>query len=156
MCSALSIDVGKKIRPLQSTDLVRLQKELRFERLSLIIVDEVSNIDAKIMAGIDIRLRELAGGDKSNLPFGGIGIIFFGDMGQLPPVKSKSLPYSVMQMTTVKGTNDDTISAQPTLIRPAPEQNDAPEQQPRRKKVRRDQFMQNILAIQAHQEKKKS
>ena len=61
-----------------------------------------------------------------------------------------------MQMTTVKGTNDDTISAQPTLIRPAPEQNDAPEQQPRRKKVRRDQFIQNILAIQAHQEKKKS
>ena len=80
LCSALSIDVGKKIRPLQSTDLMRLQKELRFERLSLIIVDKVSNIDAKIMAGIDIRLRELAGSDKSNLPFGGIGIIFFGDM----------------------------------------------------------------------------
>ena len=135
LCSALSIDVGKKIRPLQSTDLMRLQKELRFETLSLIIVDEVSNIDAKIMAGIDIRLRELAGDDKSNLPFGGIGIIFFGDMGQLPPVKSKSLPFSVMQMTTVKGTNDGAISAQPTLMRPSAEQNASTEQQPRRKKV---------------------
>ena len=140
---------------MQSTDVTKLHKELRFERLSLIIVDEVSNIDAKMMASIDIRLRQLAGDDKANLPFGGMGIIFFGDMGQLPPVKSKSLPYSVMQMTTMKEAGNDTSNPPPALLRPDEEQNTVPQQQPRRKRVRTDQFVHNILSIKAHHEKDK-
>ena len=96
LCSALSIPTRKAFHPLSSSVLIRIRKELQIETLSLIIIDEISNIDAKTMTAIDKRLRQITG--KTDLRFGGIGIVFFGDFSQLPPVQSLSLPYSAMQL----------------------------------------------------------
>ena len=48
-----------------------------------IIIDEISMVRPDTMAAIDTIMRNA---QASNLPFGGVQMIAFGDMGQLPPV----------------------------------------------------------------------
>lgn len=54
-----------------------------FEKLDTIIIDEISMVRADILDGIDKSLRI---NKDNNLPFGGVQMIFFGDLYQLPPV----------------------------------------------------------------------
>ncbi|MDD5692450.1 MAG: PIF1 family ATP-dependent DNA helicase, partial [Candidatus Omnitrophica bacterium] len=54
------------------------------ENLDMIIIDEVSMVRADLMDGIDYALRLNRGRMKS--PFGGIQMVFFGDLFQLSPV----------------------------------------------------------------------
>ena len=54
-----------------------------FNNLDAIVIDEISMVRADIMDAIDHSLRMNTG---KNLPFGGIQIIAFGDLFQLPPV----------------------------------------------------------------------
>lgn len=54
-----------------------------FENLETIVIDEISMVRADIMDAIDHSLRMNRG---KNLPFGGVQIIAFGDLFQLPPV----------------------------------------------------------------------
>jgi hypothetical protein len=56
-----------------------------FRNLQAIIIDEISMARADIIDGIDASLRI---NRKSSLPFGGVQMIFIGDMYQLPPVVS--------------------------------------------------------------------
>lgn len=53
--------------------------------LDAIIIDEVSMVRADVMDAIDFSLRLHR---KSTDPFGGVQMIFFGDLFQLPPVVS--------------------------------------------------------------------
>lgn len=64
------------------------QKEL-FKILDIIIIDEVSMVSANLMGTIDYSLRI----NKDNLkePFGGVQMVFIGDLFQLPPVIKKDL-----------------------------------------------------------------
>lgn len=55
-----------------------------FRKLDAIIIDEISMVRSDVMDAIDIILR--AYGPFSFKPFGGIQMIFFGDLYQLPPV----------------------------------------------------------------------
>lgn len=55
-----------------------------FKDLDMIIIDEISMVRADLLDGIDKFLR-LNGKDKK-LPFGGIQMVFVGDLYQLPPV----------------------------------------------------------------------
>ncbi len=55
----------------------------RFKALHTIIIDEISMVRADILDAIDILLRRSRGNDKW---FGGVRMIFVGDMFQLPPV----------------------------------------------------------------------
>lgn len=68
--------------------LERILKRVRY-----LIVDEVSMISAITMHQISLRLQEAFAFDPSRkeLPFGGMNMIFFGDMGQLPPVRYPSV-----------------------------------------------------------------
>lgn len=59
------------------------KKEL-FENLETLVIDEVSMVRADLMNAIDVSLRKNTG--NKNLPFGGVQIIMFGDLYQLPPV----------------------------------------------------------------------
>jgi ATP-dependent DNA helicase PIF1 len=59
-------------------DLQRLYKNLE-----LIVVDEVSMVRADVMDGMDRFLRL---NRESYLPFGGVQMVFVGDLFQLPPV----------------------------------------------------------------------
>lgn len=59
-------------------DLLRLYKNL-----DVLIIDEISMVRADILDGIDIFLRR----NRENFkPFGGVQMIFVGDLFQLPPV----------------------------------------------------------------------
>jgi ATP-dependent DNA helicase PIF1 len=55
-----------------------------YSDIDCIVIDEISMVRADLLDGIDMFLR-LHGKDK-NLPFGGIQMVFVGDMYQLPPV----------------------------------------------------------------------
>lgn len=60
-----------------------------FSKIDLIVVDEISMVRADMIDGIDYSLRI---NRKKDLPFGGVQMIFFGDLYQLPPVvKGKDL-----------------------------------------------------------------
>lgn len=53
--------------------------------VDVIIIDEISMVRADVMDAIDISLRLHR---QSPLPFGGVQMLFFGDLFQLPPVVS--------------------------------------------------------------------
>ena len=48
-----------------------------------IVIDEVSMVRADMMDAIDVLLRQARG---NNIPFGGVQMVMFGDLYQLPPV----------------------------------------------------------------------
>ena len=68
-------DTVKKIKP---------RGKSIYKNLDAIVVDEISMVRADILDCIDIFLR--IHGKKKSLPFGGIQMIFIGDLYQLPPV----------------------------------------------------------------------
>ncbi len=55
-----------------------------FRNLDLLIVDEVSMVRADVLDAIDTVLRHYR--HRHDEPFGGVQVVFFGDMYQLPPV----------------------------------------------------------------------
>ena len=55
------------------------------KRVDAIIIDEISMVSVDLMETINIKCQKVRG---NNLPFGGIQIICFGDLYQLPPVVS--------------------------------------------------------------------
>jgi ATP-dependent exoDNAse (exonuclease V) alpha subunit len=62
----------------------RVYNDRIFRDIDTVIIDEISMVRADLIDGIDQFLR-IHGKDK-NLPFGGIQMIFVGDIYQLPPV----------------------------------------------------------------------
>jgi len=61
--------------------------------LELLIIDEVSMLRADILDAIDFALRHIR---KSNFPFGGVQVLFIGDLLQLPPIV-KNEEWSVLK-----------------------------------------------------------
>ena len=59
-------------------------KQKLLKELELLIIDEVSMLRADLLDAIDFVLRFTR--KKSNLPFGGVQVLFIGDLLQLPPV----------------------------------------------------------------------
>ena len=64
----------------------RLNGSGLLRKLQTVIIDEISMVRADILDAIDIQLRRF--GPERSLPFGGVQMIFFGDLHQLPPVVS--------------------------------------------------------------------
>lgn len=54
------------------------------KKLDMVIIDEVSMVRADLMDGIDKSLRLTRG--EPDVPFGGVQLVMFGDLHQLPPV----------------------------------------------------------------------
>lgn len=73
----------------------RYQAKL-YKSIELIIIDEISMVRADILDNIDYFLRL---NRDSHLPFGGVQMVFFGDLFQLPPVVST--PEEIMYFQTV-------------------------------------------------------
>lgn len=72
-----SIITPNKIEP----DYVRAEL---FKNLQMVIIDEISMVRADLMNGIDVALRKNR--NRLNEPFGGVQMVFIGDLFQLPPV----------------------------------------------------------------------
>ncbi len=76
------------ITPQTAADIpIRKRKRELFKKLDAIVIDEVSMVRADLMDCVDTVLRLY--GPQYNKPFGGIQMIFFGDLFQLPPVVSR-------------------------------------------------------------------
>jgi hypothetical protein len=78
--------------PGQVTDKTSLFRNIRFandkrkifEKLELLIIDEVSMVRADMLDAVDTILRSFR--NKNTVPFGGVQLLYIGDMFQLPPV----------------------------------------------------------------------
>lgn len=71
-------------RVLMDEDIVQVRDRRLYQKLDLLIVDEVSMVRADVIDGMDRFLR-LNGRDE-NAPFGGTQLLLVGDLFQLPPV----------------------------------------------------------------------
>lgn len=59
-------------------------KRKLIQELELLIIDEVSMLRADLLDAMDLVLKSIR--RKSHLPFGGVQVLFIGDLLQLPPV----------------------------------------------------------------------
>jgi ATP-dependent DNA helicase PIF1 len=69
----------------------KLKKILK--ELDTIIIDEISMVRVEMMDAIDIALKKARGNRKS---FGGVQMILFGDLYQLPPVISDTMTMQII------------------------------------------------------------
>lgn len=60
-----------------------VKKRAKFRRLKTLAIDEISMVRADLLDAVDIVLKRAK---KNDQPFGGVQMIFFGDLYQLPPV----------------------------------------------------------------------
>lgn len=74
------------ITPAKVTRLSRRSREL-YRALETIIIDEVSMVRPDLLDCVDQFLR--LNRDEPDLPFGGVQMVFIGDLYQLPPVVNK-------------------------------------------------------------------
>jgi hypothetical protein len=78
------------------SDQHSLFKSIRFnadkrqllQELELLIIDEVSMVRADMVDAMDLILRNFR--KKQHIPFGGVQVLYIGDMYQLPPVVSNN------------------------------------------------------------------
>lgn len=75
---------GLPPRLIQPEDIRKSRNGAVMRRLDTLIIDEVSMVRADLMHGIDMSLRLNRG--RSKEPFGGVQLVLFGDLHQLPPV----------------------------------------------------------------------
>ncbi|MCK5461064.1 AAA family ATPase [Candidatus Gracilibacteria bacterium] len=59
------------------------KKAKKYQSLKTILIDEISMVRADLLDAVDTFLRKVR---ENNNPFGGVQMIFFGDLYQLPPV----------------------------------------------------------------------
>ncbi len=78
-----SSDMSDKYSLLKNLTIEREKRSL-FRELELLIIDEVSMVRCDILDAIDTILRHFR--RKPFVPFGGVQVLFIGDLFQLPPV----------------------------------------------------------------------
>ncbi|MCQ9208029.1 MAG: DEAD/DEAH box helicase [Omnitrophica bacterium] len=76
-------------RFIQKDHIRRLRNKELLQKIDTIIIDEMSMLRADLLDGIDYALRINRG--QHDLPFGGVQIILFGDLFQLPPVVDRDI-----------------------------------------------------------------
>jgi ATP-dependent DNA helicase PIF1 len=64
------------------------QKREALKKLLVIIIDKVSMVEAELLDFVSSIFRRLKG---NNLPFGGMHVITFGDLIQLPPIEGQKV-----------------------------------------------------------------
>ena len=72
-------------RILQKSDIKKRFNSKLYQSIEMIIIDEISMVRADVLDNIDYALRI---NRNSQLPFGGVQMVFMGDLFQLPPVIS--------------------------------------------------------------------
>ncbi|XP_064617311.1 uncharacterized protein LOC135481415 [Liolophura sinensis] len=85
---SIPVDVKLPYQPLGEEKLNTLRS--KYNSLQILIIDEISMVDHKLLAYIHGRLRQIKQ-CKDYSPFGKVSVIAVGDFYQLPPVKGKPL-----------------------------------------------------------------
>ncbi|MHA1541056.1 MAG: ATP-dependent DNA helicase [Alphaproteobacteria bacterium] len=78
-----------KIKPgmIDLNELGARRKRRMYEKLHVLIIDEISMVRADLLDSIDIFLKN--NGPKKGEPFGGVQLCLIGDIGQLPPIVTR-------------------------------------------------------------------
>jgi len=76
---------GLPPRIIRPSEVLNRRRKSIYQKMDVLVIDEISMVRADVLDGIDILLRNQRG---SNEPFGGVKCAFFGDIFQLPPVVS--------------------------------------------------------------------
>ena len=96
ICSLFGIIDRKGAGPrtrISAEAILRMQEKIQADTMTVLIIDECSTIDTKIVALLHYRLQQLTGLD---LPFGGYPVILNGDFNQLGPVLKRYIPADMM------------------------------------------------------------
>ena len=70
-------------RPLARHEIKKRRNRRLYSNLEVLVIDEISMVRADLLDNIDYFLRL---NRDNRLPFGGVQVVFFGDLFQLPPV----------------------------------------------------------------------
>jgi len=89
-------------------DLYAARNDMAADKLVLFIVDEVSTLDAAMIAMIDARLQQVMGNDKE---FGGIAMLFCGDFNQLGAVQKTFLLDDLLQWSEYQQHHADKVES---------------------------------------------
>ncbi len=77
-----------RFRPDVTAGKIKAVKNRVYKELDAIVIDEISMVRADLLDLVDLFLRK--NGRKKKAPFGGIQMIFIGDLYQLPPVLTRN------------------------------------------------------------------
>ncbi len=92
-CFAPALDFAENEIPFAILPLKKIPKEVSkmagwkrdvLRKMELLVIDEVSMLRADLLDAIDTALRHIR--RRRYMPFGGVQVLFIGDMLQLPPV----------------------------------------------------------------------
>lgn len=81
-------------RPLAKSDIKKRRNRKLYKNLEVLVVDEISMVRADMLDNMDYFLRV---NREDPRPFGGVQIVFFGDLFQLPPVVSSEAEHQLFQ-----------------------------------------------------------
>lgn len=81
-------------RPLNPHDIKKRRDRKLYQKLETLVIDEISMVRADMLDNIDYFLR--INRDNLRQPFGGVQVVFFGDMFQLPPVLASDVETHLM------------------------------------------------------------
>lgn len=82
-------------KPIDPAETKKLRYNSIYKKLDIVIIDEISMVRADLLDCIDAFLRKNR--DRPDLPFGGVQVIFFGDLFQLPPVVANQIEHNLFQ-----------------------------------------------------------
>ena len=84
--TTFNFSFGRKDSSYTGIDSRKLDmKRAQLKNLSLVIIDEISMVKSELLYALDARLQEIK--QKYGKPFGGVAVMFFGDLMQLKPVQ---------------------------------------------------------------------
>jgi hypothetical protein len=114
ICLTFSIfDTSDAGKVLDDDTVQKLQQLLDSDDLCCLIVDEISTIDAHIIALLSFHLQQIM---DNELPFGGLPIVFSGDFSQLGPVKKTFLPKDMMAWASCTYHEKTVVDQQEPLV----------------------------------------
>ncbi|HFB99955.1 MAG TPA: AAA family ATPase [Phaeodactylibacter sp.] len=82
-------------KPISRSEVKRVRYRKLYQKLDVVIIDEISMVRADMIDNMDAFLRLNA--NQPGLPFGGVQMVFFGDLFQLPPVVSSPAERQLFQ-----------------------------------------------------------
>jgi hypothetical protein len=95
------VDIKKVILPWSDEKKKKFIKKYDINKISCIVVDEISTLQPYMLAYLSARLMELF--PESGKDFGGIAVTLCGDFDQLPPVGGDNLAAATMKYEELQG-----------------------------------------------------
>ncbi len=83
-------------RLLNKHEIRKRRNRKLYQKIDILVIDEISMVRADMVDNIDYFLRL---NRDNNQPFGGVQVVFFGDLFQLPPVVSNPVEQQLFQTT---------------------------------------------------------